>query len=179
MPFTPYHFGPAGFIALLFRRWLDIPVFILANVAIDVEVLVVASLDLSHPTHRYCHTLLGAALVGLLWGSFAYLLRPLFRLGMRLAHIEYQPKLWTMLLSGLLGAALHVVIDAFYHYDVRPFWPFSKTQLWRTSWDHLGPRLFKSRIELICLAFLLAALILYALAVFSSIKNRRTPDNNK
>ena len=39
MPFTPYHFGPSGFVGLLFRRWLDVPVFIAANVLVDIEVI--------------------------------------------------------------------------------------------------------------------------------------------
>ena len=39
MPFTPYHFGPSGFAGLLFRRWVNVPVFIAANVLIDIEVL--------------------------------------------------------------------------------------------------------------------------------------------
>ena len=41
MPFTPYHFGPSGFVGLVFGKWIDLPVFVLANVIVDVEVLVV------------------------------------------------------------------------------------------------------------------------------------------
>ena len=40
MPFTPYHFGPSGFIGLLFRKWLDVPVIVATNVLIDIEVIV-------------------------------------------------------------------------------------------------------------------------------------------
>ena len=178
MPFTPYHFGPAAFLGLVFRKWLDIPVFVLANVVIDFEVLVVGWMDLGRPTHRYCHTLLGAALVGAVWGLAAYGLRPLFRWGMRLMRVDYTPRLRTMVISGILGAWLHVIIDAFYHYDVRPFRPFSKMQLWRISWDALGPRVFKHRIELICLAFLIAAAIPYGLAVYSYLTNRRQIQND-
>ncbi len=41
MPFTPYHFGPSGFVGLVFGKWIDLPVFVLANVIVDVEVLAV------------------------------------------------------------------------------------------------------------------------------------------
>ena len=39
MPVTPYHFGPNGLVGLLFKRWIDLPVVVLANVVIDMEVL--------------------------------------------------------------------------------------------------------------------------------------------
>ena len=83
-----------------------------------------------------------------------------------------------MIISGMLGAWLHVIVDAFYHYDVRPFRPFSKMQLWRISWDALGSRVFKHRIELICVAFLIAAAIPYGFAVYSYLTKRRQTQNN-
>ena len=36
MPFTPYHFGSSGFVGLAFRKWLDVPIFVLANVIVGV-----------------------------------------------------------------------------------------------------------------------------------------------
>jgi hypothetical protein len=39
MPFTPYYFGPNGFVGLVFKKLLDLPVFILSNIIIDFEVL--------------------------------------------------------------------------------------------------------------------------------------------
>ena len=44
MPFTPYHFGPSGFFGLALKKWIDLPVFLLANVIIDVEVLLIPAL---------------------------------------------------------------------------------------------------------------------------------------
>ena len=41
MPFTPYHFGPHGCVGLVLKRYLDLPVFMLANVAVDLEPLAV------------------------------------------------------------------------------------------------------------------------------------------
>ena len=79
MPFTPYHFGPSGFVGLVFRKWIDVPVFVLANVIVDIEVLVIMLFNLGWPRHRYCHTLLIGAAVGALWGVAAYPLRNLFK----------------------------------------------------------------------------------------------------
>lgn len=79
MPYTPYHFGPSGFVGLIFKKHIDIPVFVLANVVVDVEVLVINLLGLGWPVHRYAHTLLIGAVVGAVWALVAYPMRRLFR----------------------------------------------------------------------------------------------------
>ena len=71
MPFTPYHFGPSGFVGLALRRWLDVPVFVLANVVVDLEPLVVVLFGLDYPLHGYVHTFLGGTVVALLWALLA------------------------------------------------------------------------------------------------------------
>jgi membrane-bound metal-dependent hydrolase YbcI (DUF457 family) len=165
MPFTPYHFGPSGFIGLTFKKWLDIPVFVLANVIVDVEVLIIVMFELGRPRHRYCHTLLIGAVVGAIWGLAAYPLRNLFKRIMQLLRIPYKTSLRKMLLSGALGACLHAVIDGFYHYDVRLFWPGRRRHLWRLT-NH-------QQIEAICIAFLIAAVVLYVTIVIKSWKQTR------
>ncbi|MHC4544154.1 MAG: hypothetical protein ACYSYL_06435 [Planctomycetota bacterium] len=110
MPFTPYHFGPSGFIGLALRKWLDIPVFVLANVIVDLEVL----LGHGYPIHRYFHTLLIGAAAGILWATVAYPLRNLFKMIMQTLRIPYQTSFLKMLISGVLGVWLHVVIDSIY-----------------------------------------------------------------
>ena len=169
MPFTPYHFGPSGFIALAFRKWIDVPVFVLANVVVDIEVLVIRILGLGYPVHRYCHTLLIGAVVGVAWGLAAYPFRGVFKRLMDLIRIPYRTGLLKMLISGMLGVWLHVLIDGVYHYDVRLFWPSKSIYLWRTTQRRLG----KEQIETLCLCFLLAAAVLYVLAVIASLKENK------
>ena len=41
MPFTPFHFGAHACIAIPLRKIIDIPVFILSNIIIDIEPLIV------------------------------------------------------------------------------------------------------------------------------------------
>ena len=161
MPFTPYHFGPSGFIGLVFRKWIDIPVFVLANVIVDVEVLVVGFMGLGWPIHRYCHTLLIGAAVGALWGIAAYRLRHLFRGVMNLLDIPYQTSLRKMVISGVLGVWLHVLIDGAYHFDVKMFWPSKSMWLWRVVHRRIG----EGQIKLICLVLFVAACIVYVLSV--------------
>ncbi len=157
MPITPYHFGPSGFIGLLFRRWLDLPVFVLANVAVDVEVGTIVLLQLGPPVHRYAHTLLGGALVGIMWGLLALPLRPLFASLMRLLRLPYETSLTKAVLSGILGVWLHVLIDGIYHCDVRLMWPADTTALWPITSRYLP----KSRVEDLCVLFFPATVILY------------------
>ncbi len=165
MPFTPYHFGPSGFIGLALRKYIDIPVFVLANVIVDIEVLVIGLLGLGWPVHRYCHTLLIGAMVGAVWGIAAYPLRHFFERIMRILRIPYQTSFWKMVISGVLGVWLHVVIDAIYHWDVRIFWPSKAKPLWRL--------ISQGQVKAICVAFFFAALILYAIAFISYVRQNK------
>jgi len=169
MPFTPYHFGPSGFVGLVLRKWIDVPVFVLANVIVDVEVLTIMLFRLGPPYHRYCHTLLFGAAVGALWGLAAYRLRPLFVEIMHILRIPYKPGYWKMVISGILGVWLHVLIDGAYHPDVRVFWPSQTASLWTTVMSHVS----RGQIKTICLVFFVAAIIPYLIAVASYMRRSR------
>ena len=112
MPFTPYHFGPSGFIGLTLRKHLDIPVFVLANVIVDIEVPLIRLLETTpqggaisgYSVHRYAHTLLIGAAVGSIWAVVAYGgLRNLFKKIMQILHIPYQSSLLKMIISGIFA----------------------------------------------------------------------------
>jgi hypothetical protein len=169
MPITPYHFGPSGFIALLLGRRLDVPVFMLVNVVIDIEVIAIILLGLDHPVHRYAHTLLGGAVVGILCGLFSRPLRPLFSRWMRLLHLPYETSLTKAVLSGVLGVWLHVFIDALYHPDVRLAWPSDAMPLWRIT-SHALP---EYRVEHLCVLFFPAAVVLYM--IIMAVQEKRQP----
>ena len=63
MPFTMFHLGPALAIGLPLRN-VHVPTFIVANVILDVEPLLVIFFGLNYPLHGYMHTLLLAFMVG-------------------------------------------------------------------------------------------------------------------
>jgi membrane-bound metal-dependent hydrolase YbcI (DUF457 family) len=170
MPITPYHFGPSGFLGLTFRKWLDVPVFVLANVAVDIEVL----FHYSHhwPVHGYAHSLLGGAVVGIIWGIAAYPLRHFFEKIMRMLLLPYRTGLWKMVISGILGVWLHAAIDAIYHPDVRIFWPSKVHPLW-----HL---ISQEQVKIACIGFFIAAAIVYAFIVAPYMKQKKaTPDKTQ
>jgi len=162
MPFTPYHFGPSGFFGLVFKKFIDLPVFVLASVIVDIEVLFYNR----WPVHRYVHTLLIGAGVGLLWGLLAYPLKGLFGKLMNLFRLPYKPSLWKMLISGLLGVWFHVLIDSIYHWDVRIFWPSRARPLHNL--------LSQQQVRLVCLAFWCAAVILYVIIIVRAKKSKKS-----
>ncbi len=172
MPFTLYHFGPNGFIGLALRKYIDIPVFVLANVVVDIEVLVVWLLGLGWPVHRYCHTLLIGAVVGVIWAVVAYRLRYFFKKIMQILRIPYETGFWKMAISGILGVWLHVVIDAIYHWDVRIFWPSKARPLYGL--------ISQGQVKIVCVASFFAAFILYAFILISHVRqNRKNQSKNK
>ena len=165
MPITPYHFGPAGLLGYIFRRWIDFPVFILANVIIDIEVLLVNLMDLGRPSHRYSHTFLIGTATGAVWGLVAYFGLPILSWFMKKIRIPYQTNAFKMIISGILGIWLHVLIDGIYHYDVTPFWPIRKNYLWRL--------LSQSQVKWICIICLGVFVLLYVLSLKKQIVKKR------
>lgn len=153
MPFTAYHFGPSGFVGLVFKRLIDLPVFVLANVAIDVEVLILYVLGLGWPHHRYCHTFLFSPFVGAGLAIVAWPMRNFLKKIMSAVHLTYGTSFKKRLVWAILGCWFHVFIDSFDHWDVEPFWPYSKNPFFGIITD--------SQIKIICLAFWVAAFILW------------------
>jgi membrane-bound metal-dependent hydrolase YbcI (DUF457 family) len=175
MPFTPYHFGPSGFVGLLFKRWLDLPCFVLANIAIDVEVLFhkvhVPGTPWTHWNfpHQvfHFHTLLVGGIVGILFGLALFPLRKIFQRIMGLLKLDYKPTALKFAISGLLGAWFHVFIDSIYHWDVQMFWPNKRA---RPLWNILS----QSQVKDICLGFAVAAIALYTILLVVKLKKEKT-----
>ena len=153
MPYTPYHFGPSSLIGLILRRWIDIPVFVLVNLAIDLEILIAELWFPGRFVPRYAHTLLLGAAVGIIWGILAYFFRGFFKRLMDKIQIPYKTSISKMIFSGIFGAWVHILTDGLYRSDVRLFWPFKLANpLSRYS---------KSEVELLCVLCFLAAFVVY------------------
>jgi len=164
MPFTPYHFGPSGFLGLVFRKWIDFPVFVLANVFVDIEVLVIWFFGLGWPLHRYVHTLLVGTAAGALFGVAAYPSRKFLKRFMRIFKLPYETDLGKTIISGILGVWCHVIIDAIYHPDVLIFWPSNATPL--------HGLISQQQVEIACAIFFIPAIILYAISAISYAKGK-------
>jgi membrane-bound metal-dependent hydrolase YbcI (DUF457 family) len=157
MPFTPFHFGPGAAIALPLYRRLDLPVFLLVNVFVDLEPLAVMLLGLPFPLHGTTHTLLGAAVIGAAWALVAWKIRRPLAWSMHLVGLPYDPGLGRMIVSSVLGAWLHVFLDAPLYGDIRPFFPSEANPL-------LGA-VPASAEYAVCAALFVPALIIYVVVV--------------
>jgi H+/Cl- antiporter ClcA len=151
----------------------------LVNVIVDLEVLhnIRFTQERYPHQHWHFHTLLGGAIVGIIFGTAAYWIKPVrrfFEWGMRLVRIRYKPNAWKMILSGVLGVWLHAAIDAIYHYDVRLFWPSKARNLARPLWRLFSKNMKENyqQVEFWCLMCLIGAVILYVFAVRSFAKAR-------
>jgi hypothetical protein len=179
MPFTPYHFGPSGFVGLLFKRRLDLPTFLLTNVAIDFEVLFqITHLTGTPLTHWnfphqvfHFHTLLIGGLVGVVLGLALFPFRGIFEWFMEKLRLPYKPTAFKMVFSGLLGVWFHVLIDGAYHWDVQMFWPNKHLRpLWNLL--HRPEIITQTQIKYICLAFAAAAVCLYIFLLAKTLKKK-------
>jgi len=63
MPFTPFHLGPALFFGLLLFSAVHLPTFMVANVIVDIEPLLVLVFKLDYPLHGFFHSLLGGSII--------------------------------------------------------------------------------------------------------------------
>jgi len=129
LPFTPFHFGPHAFASLPLRRFIVVPVFLGANLLIDVEPLLVMTFNLDYPGHGYCHTMLFGSLLGLLVATIGYALRHQLARFMAKIYLADTPTFHKMAVSGVLGIWLHVLFDAPLYSDIRPFYPLQVNPL--------------------------------------------------
>lgn len=184
MPFTPYHFGPSGFVGLLFRRWINVPVFIAANVLIDTEVVADRFIAPGWPVHQlwHFHTLLIGGLAGAVFGAIAYYCKPfrwICEKFMAIIGLPSKPTPLSMILAGLLGFWLHVFIDSFYHYDVQIFWPHKDNSVFRWinsgKWSNMSQT--QHQVVFWCLIFWALMVVLYGVLLFRGIKSGKQDRN--
>ena len=137
MPFTPYHFGPALGFGLPLRKFMHAPTFILANVIVDVEPLLVLFLGLRYPLHGYLHTFLLAFLVGLALGYVMFLLERFFHPLYKVFLLESDEtlNLKSFLVAGVLGTTLHVLLDSSLYSEMRPFYPLTINPLYNPAFS--------------------------------------------
>ena len=122
MPFTPLHLGiGAGFKAVQHRPFSFL-IFAGTQVLMDIEPLL--GLIYSWETlHLYTHNLVGAFIIGGLAVLFG---RPITQWVLRiLAYSHWQISWKTAWMSAMIGSFSHVLLDAFMHHDMYPFFPIT------------------------------------------------------
>ena len=123
MPFTPYHIGPHLLLGLVLIGVIDIPTFILANVAVDLEPLFVMMGYIDGPLHGLSHTFIGSLGLGLVLGVISIPLIPLYKSIFERLKLPYNTTKLTIVISAILGCWFHVITDAPIYSDIEPFYP--------------------------------------------------------
>jgi len=182
MPFTPLHLGPALAVGLPLRRFIHLPTFILANLVLDVEPMLVLYLGLNYPLHGYFHTFLLAVAVGVVLGLV------MFDFERQLKSVYLKLKLETnrtfslksFLIAGIFGTCLHVLLDALLYSEMTPFFPLSSNLF-------VGFHVSSLSVYLLCFWLgIFGALYyfsLFAYSIFKKQKNKQSqivlPGKNK
>ena len=167
MPFTPFHLGPALCLGIPLRKYIHVPTFILANVILDTEPLLVLLLGLRYPLHGYLHTFIAAVGVGIAFGLVMFLLErpmhPLYRKLLLEPDIAFKKS--QFMITGVLGTMLHVLFDSPLYLDIKPFYPLTANPL-----NGLG-----SSLEIYLLSFWMGVLgmIFYLLLIVWHIRKRK------
>jgi len=117
MPFTPLHFGLNASIGIILKKYISIPMCILANVIIDIQPLLVIFFDFDLELHGFSHTLLGGTILMLpISIVLGVIIKKVYRKNIAIG---------SYILGGEVGVILHILLDSFMHKDVKLFWPFS------------------------------------------------------
>lgn len=162
MPVTPLHFGPSATLAFPLRKYIDVPVFVLVNVVIDIQPFLALFFFPDIPVHGFSHTLIGGAIVGTLFGLVMFLLKRPVAWCMKLLRIDYTPRIYFMVLAGIFGAWFHIFTDALIWSDVYPFYP--------SKWNPLLGVTDHATLSLICVLLFLPPFVMYIVHVFKGGK---------
>jgi len=80
--------------------------------------------------HGYAHTFIGGGLIGSIWGVLTFLLKiPISKI-LRLLKLPSEFTIKQYIVSGALGALLHVLFDSPLYTDIMPFFPITANPLY-------------------------------------------------
>lgn len=167
MPFTPFHFGPSAALAIPLKKHIDLPIFVFANVIIDLEVLIIMLFKLNIPLHGHVHSFSIGSLVAIGFACMAYLIKPLLEQIMSIVQFPYETSFKKIVLSSLLGFWFHVLLDAPLYSDIRPFFPF--------DWNPFYGLISGKMMYFLCVVSFIPAAVLFFLTCRKSRDRTSVP----
>jgi membrane-bound metal-dependent hydrolase YbcI (DUF457 family) len=124
MPFTPFHLGPALLFASLLG-YLDFLTFVIANVIVDIEPLLVLVFGLDvrwgYSLHGFFHTFLGGALIAL---ALTKVMVKFY------SYLGKETNIRKIYITALSGVWLHIVLDSVLYTDIKPLFPMKWNPLY-------------------------------------------------
>jgi len=168
MPFTPFHLGPALCLGIPLRKYIHAPTFILANIILDIEPLLVLTIGLNYPLHGYLHTFIAAVVVGVVFGLGMFFLERIMHPFYKKLLLEPEAtfKKTNFIIAGVFGTMLHVLFDSPLYWDIKPFYPLTVNPLYGS--------VFSLEIYLLSLWLGVLGVVFYLLVlIFKSYKRLR------
>jgi len=168
MPFTPYHFGPALFLGLLFFSFVDFPTLLIASVIVDIEPFLVLALNLDYPLHGFFHSLLGGTLVAIPLALIMLKIRDKISPLLSFFKLEQNVSFKTILVASFSGIYIHILFDSRIYTDIQPFYPSNYNPLLTTG------ILAGLDSYTICIWSFFGAIIIYLIRLFLIWRKSRT-----
>lgn len=159
--------GPGILVKATLQGGFSLMVFGWAQIVMDVQPLFVLITGEGH-LHGFSHSFVGAGLLG----AFSALSgKYLSELGLRVLGISKQQRpiiisWWVATVSAYIGTLSHVLLDAFMHGDLHPWYPFSPEN------PFLGI-LSISELHQLCLYSGVAGGLLFFTVLWASKKSQR------
>lgn len=164
-------------IGLLFLSFIDFPTFLIANVIVDVEPIIVLVFRLDYPLHGFFHSFLGGTIVALILATIMTKIRKFFTPILSFFKIEKVISFKKILLASLLGVYIHILLDSSMFTDIKPFFPLDFNPFYRNT---SLPGLLETMICVWCfITGIIVCIIRLIFVIKHQRKNRISDSNNK
>ena len=164
MPFTPFHLGPALMVALLLFELLYAPTFIIANIILDLEPLIIIIQGHNSPLHGTFHSLTMSLPVAFVIALVMYYFRGFTGSILERASLPQETNLTKIIISSILGVWIHVLLDSFLYPDLSLLYPFKVNPL-------LG-LVSQNNIHIFCIVSFFIAFVVYLVRIGLKTRNR-------
>ena len=104
---------------------MDLPTFLVANVIVDVEPLLVLVFGLDYPLHGYLHTYLIGGIVALILYFVMGQVRPYLDSVIRSIGLAQEWNKKSIIFATISGIWLHITLDSTLYLDIRPLFPLN------------------------------------------------------
>ncbi len=137
MPITPLHFGPGLAIKAIVPKNFSFTLFAFTQIVIDLESVYFFLQD-DLRTHRFFHGYVGATIVlivSIVIGKplcqwlFNKWNGKLSKGQKKWLYIESKISMKSAIIGSIFGAYIHVFLDSIMHIDIKPFSPFTDTNM--------------------------------------------------
>lgn len=160
MPFTPLHLGLGMVAKVIAPKKFSLLMFTGIQILMDIEPLIAMLLGWD-TLHFYTHNLIGALLIGTIGLIFG---KPMTEYVLNYNDVQIVDIPWsTAIFTAYFASFSHILLDAFMHIDMLPFFPLSTSQ-------ELVSMLSYPQLEAFCLFTLVIGVIGLAFRHFTHYK---------